>query len=376
MFTWRVHDKLAVSTITARLAANPARYPSPDGKPWSIQSVFQILRNPKYTGYMVYGRTRKINGHTVTLPPDQWIWSPQPTHPALTDMATWQAAQQIGAERGNVRDTETATTQPGRRYKLRARIRCNACTRRMHGLTRQPSGRHPEGLIVYKCPHRPNDPRDAAAHPDHDWITVSEPVLDAAIAQFFRERVFGPDRAVMLAAQLPATAAGHAEQQHQQAAHISKELARIETAQASLFTELEQLGTDTSPATQAYRARIRTRHAEYHDQRTSYEQQLTALQATAPQGNDPALLDELPQAAALFDQAPAHIKEQLYDAFDIQVLYRDSQQQATIWATITDTTPQAITDLLADPRTDDDTQEPGVNSGRVDSRTYDMYNPS
>ena len=188
--------------------------------------------------------------------------------------------------------------------------------------------------------------------------------------------VFGPDRAAMLAAQLPATTADHAEQQHQQAEHIRKELARIDTAQASLFTELEQLGADDSPATRAYRARIRERHAQHHNDRMSYEQQLTALQATAPQASDPALLDELPQAAALFDQAPEHIKEQLCAAFDIQVLYRDDRQQATIWATITDTTPQAIADLLADPRTDHDTHKLEANPGRVDSKPYSTQNPS
>ena len=155
-----------------------------------------------------------------------------------------------------------------------------------------------------------------------------------------------------------------------------KELARIDTAQASLFTELEQLGADDSPATRAYRARIRERHAQHHNDRMSYEQQLTALQATAPQASDPALLDELPQAAALFDQAPEHIKEQLCAAFDIQVLYRDDRQQATIWATITDTTPQAIADLLADPRTDHDTHKLEANPGRVDSKPYSHQKPS
>ncbi len=47
-----------------------------------------ILRNPKYTGYMVFGRTRTINGRTRLVAPDQWLWSPEPTHPILTDRAT------------------------------------------------------------------------------------------------------------------------------------------------------------------------------------------------------------------------------------------------------------------------------------------------
>ncbi len=37
-------------------------------------------------------------------------------------------------------------------------------------------------------------------------------------------------------------------------------------------------------------------------------------------------------------------------ALDIQILYRPEQQQTTIWATLTDTTPATITALLSDPR--------------------------
>ena len=42
--------------------------------------------------------------------------------------------------------------------------------------------------------------------------------------------------------------------------------------------------------------------------------------------------------------------EALISALDIQILYRPEQDQATIWATLTDTTPATITTLLSDPR--------------------------
>jgi len=38
------------------------------------------------------------------------------------------------------------------------------------------------------------------------------------------------------------------------------------------------------------------------------------------------------------------------NALDIQILYRPEQHQATVWATLTDTTPATIHALLADPR--------------------------
>ena len=71
-------------------------------------------------------------------------------------------------------------------------------------------------------------------------------------------------------------------------------------------------------------------------------------------GHDPALLDTLPFAAGILDDAPARIKENLLAAFQVQALYNNNDNQVTIRATLTHDTPRTIAALLADPRTDDD----------------------
>jgi hypothetical protein len=107
IFCWRVTGRLSIATIVARLNADPAAYPPPAKGGWIKPTVNALLANPKYTGYMVYGRTRTTNGRKGRpAPQDQWIWSPEPVHPALIDRATWHAAQTIGGQRGNVRDPE------------------------------------------------------------------------------------------------------------------------------------------------------------------------------------------------------------------------------------------------------------------------------
>jgi hypothetical protein len=176
-----------------------------------------------------------------------------------------------------------------------------------------------------------------------------------AIATFFDQYVFGHDRAALLAAQLPATSAEHAQAQARHHAHLTAELARIDTAERGLISELEQPADPADPASQAYRARIRARFADLYAERTRIEATLADLQAAAPPDNDPALLDLLPIAAALFTDAPDRIKEALLTAFDIQALYRHDQDQVTIWASLTDDTPRTIAALLQDPRTDSDT---------------------
>ncbi len=75
----------------------------------------------------------------------------------------------------------------------------------------------------------------------------------------------------LLAAQLPATAAGYAEAQARQVKHLRAELARIDTAERGLISELETPADPADPAAQAYRARIRARYAEMYDERTKTE---------------------------------------------------------------------------------------------------------
>jgi hypothetical protein len=143
----------------------------------------------------------------------------------------------------------------------------------------------------------------------------------------------------------------HAAARARQETRLRGELDRIDTAAAGLMTELARLGTDTSPASQAYRQRIQAHHADLHDQHTATQAQLDELAAAATPDQDPTLLDELPYLTAQLCDVPADLVAGLLDALDIQVLYRPELHQATIWATLTDTIPATITALLADPRT-------------------------
>jgi len=356
IFDWRVNHHLGIPAIADRLNADRAAYPSVDPSGWAKTTVTAILANPKYTGHMVYGRTRTTGNSTKPrpVPPEQWIWSPQPTHPAIVARATWDQAQSEGARRGNVRDPETPTAAPGRRYVLRSRIRCRICNRRMCGIWRtNPSG---QTLIYYKCPHNPRNPRHAAAHPDHGPVSLREDTILAALAQFFDTYLFGPDRARHLAATLPATAASHADTQARQASWLQTQLTRIDTAERGLISELEAPAEPGDPAAQAYRARIRERYAELYQERTGIETQLKALHAETPHDSDPALLDLLPIAAKVLPGAPDRIKTALLAAFDIQIIYRRDMRQATIYATLTDATPITVKLLLQNPLVDSNQQ--------------------
>jgi hypothetical protein len=288
------------------------------------------------------------------VPREHWTWASEDNaHPSLVSMELWEAAQQVGRQRGNVADYREQGTNGRADYPLRARIRCAQCNRRMCG--HLVHGRGPgKEYYYYVCPHNPSSPRDQQQHPGHVRAAVRERVIHAA-ADHIISRLLSGDRAEMLAAILPATQTEHDQRNAEHAEQLRKQVAQNETAQHGLITQLERLGNDTSPAADAMRQRITDQFTERYNQAKALQAELDATDAAQPPMQDASLLDELPYLADALTDAPDHLKAKLYAAFDIQVLYRAHKNQATIWATVTQSTPGIVAELADDPRTDDDT---------------------
>jgi hypothetical protein len=230
----------------------------------------------------------------------------------------------------------------------------------MSGITRA-GRREGQSYTYYVCPNNKKNPHGARKCPDHIRAAIREDVITAAIAAFLDQFVLGHDRAAMLARLLPASAADQAARRDAQAAELTRRLARNDAAQKGLIAELAQLGGDTSPATTAYRVRIREHYTELHDAAAALQAQLDAINDQAATDNDPALIGELPHAPGFLNSAPDTVKESLYAALGIQCVYRPGKKQVTIRATITNSTPGLVAALLADPRTDsDNTNEPAA----------------
>ena len=356
IYTWRVEEHLGIPTIAARLNADKDRYPPPDGMHWPESTVGAILRNPKYTGHMVFGRRRKTTGRrSQPAPPDQWTWSPEPSHPAIITRAMFDAAQVIGAAHRTASDTlDSAQPRARRNYALRSRVRCRLCQRRMCGSTRSSSRYYSSGEdawhTYYECTHDPANPRHAALRPDHPrTVSVREDVLIGEIIQFLAQRVFGPERRALLAAQLPASEADAAAQRATHRAALIKELARIDVAQRNQILQIDGLSPDPADkAAQAMRARCSQRFTELHTEREAIETQITTLDNAPARDDHAELLDAIPLLAGNLGQLPERIQAALYQAFDIQLLYRKDMHQVTIWATITGSTPDAVAAIIND----------------------------
>jgi hypothetical protein len=279
---------------------------------------------------MVYGRTRNVGKSqrpgerkVRAVPMSEWTWLPQPAHPALVNRETWEAAQKAAREHAGVRDAEVPTRQPGRRYALRSRMHCSQCGRRMTGITRTMPGAKGGGTFTFTF-------------------------------TYTYTYVLGHDRAAMLETHLPRTAADAAAKRAA-AAELIRRIARNDAAAKGLIAGLAQLGDSASPASVAYRTRIREHFTNLHDETTALQAQLEGLQARAGALSDAALIDQIPYAPGLLARAPDHVRTALYAALDLHCTYRADQNQVTICAAITDTTPGIVAALTGDPRTDEGT---------------------
>ena len=254
----------------------------------------------------------------------------------------------------------------------------------MCGVTR-PSSRYYNGLppvsrVYYFCPHNPGNARHVAAAPDHpSHISVREDALLAAIRQFFGERIFGPERAALLGEQIPATAAQDAAQRDKKTAALRQRLRQIDAAENAHAREIEQLAHLDNPnaaAITALRTRIISRFTELEEERATIDTELDILTRQHTAAPDPDLLDTLPKLGDILTDAPAQLQQQLYDAFDLQMLYNKQDHQVSIYAAITPATPATLAAILADsaPDTGTATQIPADSRPAVsDSARTPMW---
>jgi site-specific DNA recombinase len=165
---YAIAEQLTAEAIPSPAGYDRVRNPHRLGRAWAKSAVRAILRNPRYTGYQVWGRQRRdevlldVNdvaaGHVSRMrwnDPGRWIWSTQPTHQRLVDQATFRAVQaRIAARSPHSRRTPRATPRP---YLLRGRLHCVLCQRRLQG-------QWIRGEAYYRCRY----PAEYAAASDFD----------------------------------------------------------------------------------------------------------------------------------------------------------------------------------------------------------------
>lgn len=349
MFMLRVHNGMTFRQIAERFNADPDRYPPPvptrerGERRWRWPVVRDMLGNPKYTGHMVWNRSTYREGLTVRrkkrkkqLHPSQWVWSPTITHEPLIDLHTYRQAQMMDLGRAGSRTGNEPNTHPATKhtYSLRSYVRCPECHRRMVG-----KDNNSRRYLTCRGPRNSDDKLTDRAPQHPGTVYIREESILAAVNDVINRRVFGPDRAQLLADQLAAAPAVQ-HSQHQAALEAAqRRLADIGRRQRSLTLDLE----DADPADHAWREQLRTRHRELETERFEVANRITALQAKVIDSprQDIELLDTIPTTEINITELPTELQRQLYDALRLQVIMT-SRTTATITITLAGDDPKEV----------------------------------
>jgi hypothetical protein len=306
--------------------------------------VLEILRNPKYTGYMVWNRRASKKGGRHN-PPEAWIWSPQPTHQPIISRELFAAAQQVAPQRRGSRSGPGLNRHPQTRrsYPLRSLVTCELCGRRMRGKLRRKAQRE---YLYYACEPPRSLGRQVAAHrqPEHPpSVLVRGDVLLRGVLEFFALRLFSPQRHALLAQDLPKVARGEVAAWEARVQALQRTVADLQGRQARLVRTLEERD---DPGGTLFE-QIARRLGELDREQQTKRAELRAAVAQRPDVDQQSmdLLDLLPLLTTeRLAAAPEPLLRALFERFQLQVRYYKPQNRATVRVALSD---DSLAGLLA-----------------------------
>ncbi len=323
IFEWRTVERLSRRAIADRLNedldVNPPPCPPDPARAvghWTQSNVRDVLTNPKYTGHMVWNRRARKTRGGKNNPIEDWVWSPQPTHPPLVSLDTFVQAQSVGELRERSRSEpgpNTAHPQTARTYALRSFLFCAICNRRMFGKNRRDTS-------FYVCAPKPGYIPEN--HPKSLWI--KEAFLLDALHSFFAERVFGPDRRDALAAALPASDEADRHRHAEREKALCAARADLTQRRDRQFHVLELADDPDRRFVHGVQARV----AELDERIRIKESEIVDLRRAAPARQDPALIDALPAGRCEVAALPDAMRRRMFEAFRLQIRYDKATNKA------------------------------------------------
>lgn len=311
-------------------------------KTWSRSQIQAMLRNPKYTGYNVWGRHDKRPGRPLIRPREQWVWSATPTHPAIVSKELFEQVDErargkaIPSRQVPASYPQRRARRPGRLYVLRGCVRCAMCGRRMEGT-------HQRDANYYRCRFDANRGRAAAEATGHPRaLQIKEDLVLGALLDFMTRRIFGPERLRHLRHELAEAATGSGDRRDAELVRLRSELKEIDQALYRQALRMEEHDDPDHPVVALAKQRI----AELSARRAAIEKAVLAAEAAQPDTATPAeieaMLDAVPDLrSALASATPDELAE-ILDAFDVTVAYDKPNRTLALSASVTPDTAEAL----------------------------------
>jgi site-specific DNA recombinase len=351
IFLWRAAEQLGYNDIADRLNREPGRYPPPDpilgaGRrrrvgAWTGTSVRGVLENPKYTGYMVWNRRKRGHADRGTKgqsnPISQWVWSPRPTHEALTTRELFEASRLAGRHRQGSRTDPGINEHPStkRTYRFRSYVVCGICGRRHYGC-------HHKGHTYYRCTPDPRAHAHHAWYPDHPRASmVREDDLGQPLDDLLHRALFTALRTTFINQSVEADS--NADLTANDDA-LQSEIDDLQQRQDRLIRELEEFDpTGNATVDKAWRTSIQSRFAEVVVELERRHADLAQLRAApGPVPTATMLLTELDLGPDDIGRLPDHVQRDLYDALQLKMIYHPADRATVIHLTVPTVVAHAI----------------------------------
>ena len=369
---------LGLGAICDKLNGNPERFPPPIpnrkdenglAHTWSRGVVQAILRNPKYTGYNVWNRHDRRRNTPLIRPREEWIWSAEPTHPAIVPRELFDMVEERALKNGKglprTRNKDNHTTAR-RVYPLRGRVRCGLCGFRMEGS-------HQKGSNWYRCQYvyrRGPAAADIAGHPK--VYGVKEDKILGPVLDFLVRRVFGPDRLQLLRDELGTATASTWADHADELKRLESELTKIASAVRNQTLRLEEHADPNHPIVALATERI----VELTSRKNAVEGSIEGLQAKRPVGTDPdeiaAILDAVPDLRPTIAKSTDADLAELFNAFDVGITYERQTETLKLAATLT---PELLPKLGHENQKDRDnerSQDYGIAGAGFEPATFGL----
>jgi site-specific DNA recombinase len=161
IFEWVGHDRATIQEVSRRLERMGAV--TRTGKTvWNRSTIWEMLKNPTYTGTAPFGRTRlgeprerlrPLRGHSGTpkrpcsihsTPVEEWI--PIPVPPIVSSDLFQAVQEQLHENQQRIRERRI-----GDRYLLQGLVVCGLCGYGFHGRTISPKTERGPAYFYYRC---------------------------------------------------------------------------------------------------------------------------------------------------------------------------------------------------------------------------------
>ncbi|WP_158299962.1 recombinase family protein [Glycomyces paridis] len=356
IFDFRIRLRLGYAAIAERLnedlALNPPPVPPDPTRArgsWCASSVREILRNPKYTGYMVWNRVTSTPKGNRPNPMSDWVWSPEPVHEAIVSPDMFTAAQQIAKTTERVR-SKKSKTENAEEYRYRSAVRCDHCDLLMYGKRR-------ENRIYYSC-----HPRRNARPEGHAAATyLNEVKVDQAMDVFLDSFILGAGREGRLQRIIDAAKAEGVADREAEQSQLTAALDGVQARRSKLIQVLEAADNLEAELITS----VNERFQQLGRESSEITDRLVTLNLEIANQPDASVVASLPTASLKSAQVPIDLLRRLIQAFRIEIRYDPRKRQLYCTARISSTLLSAAQELIEECNAGPKSQRNAVDDEKV-----------